>query len=84
MRFVVTLILIVAALAIMGWLADGPVPGERVPEGAARFAASQEYERALELYGDEAVAAQMAERAGQDVLEQWGGGIEVSRPTFIQ
>jgi hypothetical protein len=72
------LFLLAAILAVIAftyaWLGPDPVPGERVPEGAATFAAAREYDRALELYGDPAVAGNMAEIKYASVLEEWRAG----------
>ena len=53
-------VILCVMLLILG-LDSGPVPGATVDEAAATFAAAQEYERVMGLYGDREGAEACAE-----------------------
>lgn len=69
-RTVLALFLI-AALFFLAAGMDKPPERNVVAEGAATYAAGREYERAMDLYGDEITAGQMAAAKYEEVMEQW-------------
>ncbi len=65
------MVALLATLMLMMTL-DKPPETNRVAEGAATVAASQEYDRVMELWGDPVSAQAASEQKYQEVLEQWG------------
>lgn len=70
-RVVVVMAGLVLLLVALGWVDQGPVPGETVGEAVAVNAAAQEYERVLEASGSDGLAEYQAGQVYKEVIAQW-------------